>query len=77
MERGLESEARASLGHALSLDAANPQPRVLLGVIDARNGRYDAALREWRKVRAEFPGYPNIDQLIAEALRRRGEQKSR
>ena len=71
MERRRDGDARAALERALALDPTNPQPRVFLGVIEARNGRYDAAIREWRRVRDAYPAYPNIDRLIAEAEKRR------
>jgi predicted CXXCH cytochrome family protein len=71
MQRHREPEARAALGRALALEPASPQPRVFLGVLDARNGRYDDAIAHWRRVRSEHPGYPNIDRLIAEAERRK------
>lgn len=71
MQRRREPEARAALQRALALEPASPQPRVFLGVIDARNGRYDDALRQWRRVRAEHPAYPNIDRLIEEAEKRK------
>jgi len=71
MQRRREPEARAALQRALLLDPDGPQARVFLGVIDARNGRYDEAIRQWRRVRAEHPAYPNIDRLIEEAEKRK------
>lgn len=70
MERGADARATAALERAASLDPAQPRAQVLLGILDARAGRYDAALDRWRAVRRAQPAYPNIDRLIDEATRR-------
>jgi hypothetical protein len=44
---------------------------VLLGVMWAREGRFDEALQQFRTARAIAPSYPNIDRLIEEATKRR------
>jgi predicted CXXCH cytochrome family protein len=70
MQRGAESRALEALGRAASLDPGDARTRVLLGIIDARNGRYGAALERWRAVKRSDPAYPNIDRFIDEAERR-------
>jgi predicted CXXCH cytochrome family protein len=70
MERGSEARAVAALDRALALDQAQWRAHVLLGIIDARNARYGAALERWRRVKRAQPAYPNIDRLIEEAVRR-------
>jgi predicted CXXCH cytochrome family protein len=72
MQRGAEARAIEALGVATTLDPSHRRARVLLGIIDARNGRYRAALERWRSVRRADPRYPNIDRLIEEAERREG-----
>jgi tetratricopeptide (TPR) repeat protein len=71
MQRGRDADATGALTRALTLAPADVQPRVWLGIIAARQGRFEDALREWRQVRAQRPAYPNIDRLIEEAERRR------
>jgi tetratricopeptide (TPR) repeat protein len=70
MERGAENRAIEALERALALDPAQWRAQVLLGIIDARHARYGAALDRWRAVKRAQPAYPNIDRLIAEAVRR-------
>jgi predicted CXXCH cytochrome family protein len=77
LQRGRDAAARVALQHALRLAPEQPQARVLLGVAAARAGAYDEAIREWRRVRAEHPDYPNIDRLIDEARQRRGKPAGR
>jgi predicted CXXCH cytochrome family protein len=69
--RGETDAALRALRLAVTLDPADPRPRVYLGVMAARAGRYDEAIDEWRAARQLNPAYPNIDRLIAEAERRR------
>lgn len=77
LQRGRDAAARAALQHALQLDPDRPQARVLLGVIAARAGAYDEAIREWQRVRSAQPDYPNIDRLIDEAKQRRGKARGK
>jgi predicted CXXCH cytochrome family protein len=70
VQRGRHPEATTALQHALALDPAQLQPRVFLGVIAAREGRYADAVRQWEQVKARAPSWPNIDRLIDEARRR-------
>jgi hypothetical protein len=69
--RGSTDEALQELRLAQSLDPKDPRPRVYLGVLAARADRYEEAIEEWRAARRLNPAYPNIDQMIAEAERRR------
>ena len=46
-------------------------PYVVKGVLAARNGRYQEAVELWKKARALEPGYPRIDELIAEGEKRK------
>jgi hypothetical protein len=41
------------------------------GVLSARAGRYQEAIDFWKKARSIEPGYPRIDDLIAEAEKRK------
>jgi hypothetical protein len=45
---------------------------VVKGVLFAREGKFADAVEMWRKARSIEPSYPNIDQLIAEAEKRKG-----
>ena len=64
-------EATRSLRLAQSLDPADARPRVYLGVLAARGGRYGEAIEEWKAAKRLNPSYPNLDRLIAEAGRPR------
>ena len=46
-------------------------PWVVKGVLSAREGKFAEAVEMWKKARSIEPSYPNIDQLIAEAEKRR------
>ena len=55
-------------------DAVEPNyafPWVVKGVLLAREGKFAEAVEMWKKARSIEPSYPNIDQLIAEAEKRR------
>jgi len=41
------------------------------GVLSARQGRFAEAAELWKKARSIEPSYPNIDQLISEAEKRK------
>ena len=47
-------------------------PWVVKGVLLAREGKFAEAVEMWKKARSIEPSYPNIDQLIAEAEKRKG-----
>jgi hypothetical protein len=44
---------------------------VVMGVLSAREGGFAEAVEMWKKARSIEPSYPNIDQLIAEAEKRK------
>ncbi|MEO7133718.1 MAG: multiheme c-type cytochrome [Vicinamibacterales bacterium] len=70
-ERGNVSAAREALDHATALAPLSAYPWVLRGVLFAREGKFADAVEMWKKARSIEPSYPNIDQLIAEAEKRR------
>jgi predicted CXXCH cytochrome family protein len=71
-ERRQTKEAMAALDNAIKLEPKRARPYVIKGVIAAREGRFDEAAQLWRKAKSMEPGYPNIDQLISEAEKRKG-----
>jgi predicted CXXCH cytochrome family protein len=70
-QRGRVSEAHAALDAAVALEPNFAYPFVVKGVLFAREGRFADALEMWKKARTIEPSYPNIDQLIAEAEKRK------
>jgi hypothetical protein len=70
-ERQRMPEAHAALDTAIRLDPRAPRPLVIKGVIAARAGNLDDALGWWRKAKALDATYPNIDQMISEAEKRK------
>jgi hypothetical protein len=70
-ERQHPAQAHAALDTAIRLDPRAPRPLVVKGVMAARAGDLDAALDWWRKAKAIDATYPNIDQMIAEAEKRK------
>jgi tetratricopeptide (TPR) repeat protein len=70
-ERNRTTEATAALDRAISLEPRAARPVVIKGVIAARQGRFNDAIDLWKKAKAVEPSYPNIDQLIAEAEKRK------
>jgi tetratricopeptide (TPR) repeat protein len=70
-ERGRPDEAQQAADRAIRVDPAFARPYVVKGVLAARNGRYQEAVELWKKARALEPGYPRIDELIAEAEKRK------
>lgn len=75
--RGSTDAALEALRLARSLDGSDARPRVYLGVLAARGGRYQEAIDEWEAARRLNPAFPNIDRLIAEAYGRLTSVKSR
>jgi len=63
--------ARDALKKATTVDPNLTFAWVVKGVLLAREGKFDEALEMWKKARSLEPSYPNINQLIAEAERRR------
>lgn len=70
-ELGNVMAARDELDKATTVDPNYTFAWVMKGVLLARDGRLSEAVEMWKKARSIEPSYPNIDQLIAEAERRR------
>lgn len=70
-ERGNTAQARGALDKAIAVEPQYAFPWVVKGVLLAREGRFAEAVEMWKTARAIEPGYPNIDQLIAEAEKRK------
>ena len=71
-ERQRPLQAHVALDAAIHLDPKAARPVVIKGVLAARDGKFDEALALWRKAKALQPTYPRIDELIAEAEKRKG-----
>ncbi|HMF95873.1 MAG TPA: cytochrome c3 family protein [Vicinamibacterales bacterium] len=69
MSRGRVPAAVEALNAAIAIDPSTAQPHVYLGVIAARAGRYDEALKQFTTAKSLQPTYPNLDRLIEEAKR--------
>jgi predicted CXXCH cytochrome family protein len=67
LQRDRVAAAAAAVDRAIRLDPRAARPWVIKGVMAAREGQFAAAIDSWRKAKGLDPGYPNIDQLIAEA----------
>ena len=70
-ERKHLPEAHAALDTAIRLDPRAARPLVIKGVMAARAGDFTAAVEWWRKAKSLQPAYPNIDQMINEAEKRK------
>lgn len=70
-ERGNVIVARDALNKATSLDPNYAFAWVVKGVLSARDGKFADAVDMWKKARSIEPSYPNINQLIAEAEKRK------
>jgi tetratricopeptide (TPR) repeat protein len=70
-ERGNVVVARDALNKATQVDPNYAFAWVVKGVLLAREGRFAEAVEMWKKARSIEPSYPNIDQLIAEAEKRK------
>jgi len=70
-ERGNTSAAVIALDKATLVEPNYAFPWVVKGVLSARQGRFAEALEMWKKARSIEPSYPNIDQLISEAEKRK------
>jgi predicted CXXCH cytochrome family protein len=71
-QRGNVLIARDALNKAIAVEANYAFPWVVKGVLLAREGKFDEAVEMWKKARSIEPSYPNIDQLIAEGEKRKG-----
>jgi predicted CXXCH cytochrome family protein len=70
-ERGNVVVARDALNKATAVESNYAFPWVVKGVLFAREGKFTDAAEMWKKARSIEPSYPNIDQLIAEAGKRK------
>ena len=70
-ERGNVIVARDALNKATAVESNYAFPWVVKGVLLAREGKFTDAVEMWKKARSIEPSYPNIDQLIAEAEKRK------
>jgi predicted Zn-dependent protease len=70
-ERGNVAVARAALDNATMVEPNYAFPWVIKGVLLAREGKFGEAAEMWKKARSIEPSYPNINQLIAEAEKRK------
>ena len=70
-ERGNIIVARDALNKATLVEPNYAFPWVVKGVLLAREGKFAEALEMWKKARSIEPSYPNINQLIAEAEKRK------
>jgi tetratricopeptide (TPR) repeat protein len=70
-ERGDTAAANVALDNALKVEPNYAFPWVVKGVLSARAGRYAEAVEFWKQAKSIDPTYPNIDQLIAEAEKRK------
>ena len=68
--RGRRSEAENALNTAIALDPSDARPHVYLGVLAARDGRFDQAVQHFKAAKAISPRYQNLDRLLAEASKR-------
>ena len=70
-ERGNVIVARDALNKATTVEPNYAFPWVVKGVLLAREGKFAEAVEMWKKARSIEPSYPNIDQLITEAAKRK------
>ena len=70
-ERGNVVSARDALNKATEVEPNLAFAWVVKGVLLAREGKFAEAVEMWKKARSIEPSYPNIDQLIAEAEKRK------
>jgi predicted CXXCH cytochrome family protein len=69
-ERGRQSEAARALDEAIALDPKHVRARVFRGIVCARTGQMEEAIKHWQVAKSLDPTYPNIDRLIDEARSR-------
>ena len=70
-ERGNVMVARDALNKATAVAPNYAFPWVIKGVLSAREGKFADAVEMLKRARSIEPSYPNIDQLIAEAEKRK------
>ncbi len=69
-ERGRQSDAARALDVALELEPKYARAHVYRGIVYARTGQLDEAIKHWETARSIDPAYPNVNRLIEEARRR-------
>jgi len=73
MLRGDETAARSHLGEALASNRKSARALQLLGDLEARGGRDEAAIEAWRKVENLNPAYlPIVAERLFQAYLRQG-----
>jgi tetratricopeptide (TPR) repeat protein len=70
-QRGNVAEAERALDASIQVDPNFARPYVLKGMLAARAERYQTAIDLWKRARSIEPRYPRLDQLIAEAEKRK------
>jgi tetratricopeptide (TPR) repeat protein len=68
--RGRPQQGAVELQTAIRLDPGDARPRVYLGIIAARAGNYEEALKQWKTAKNLAPDYQNLDRLIEAAQKR-------
>lgn len=73
--RGRQAEAAAALDTAIALDPQYARAHVYRGIVAARSGEPDKALKYLRMAKEIDPAYPNLDRMIAEAERQSSRER--
>jgi hypothetical protein len=68
--RGRAEQAAAELRTAITLDPRDARPYVYLGILAARAGNYEEAVKQWKIAKKLAPDYQNLD-LLTEAAQKR------
>jgi tetratricopeptide (TPR) repeat protein len=71
LQRGNLASAHEAVDAALRVAPSYTYAWVVKGVLLTREGKFTEAVEMWKKARSIEPSYPNIDQLIAEAEKRK------
>ena len=71
LQRGNLASAHEAVDAALRVAPSYTYAWVVKGVLLTRDGKFTEAVEMWKKARSIEPSYPNIDQLIAEAEKRK------
>jgi predicted CXXCH cytochrome family protein len=72
MARGRDAGAEAAIRTAIDLNPSDARPRMLRGVLLARQNKLDEAVREWTEAKKLDPSNQRLDILIEEARKRKG-----
>jgi Flp pilus assembly protein TadD len=68
--RGYGEDAAKELRTAIALDPTDARPHVYLGIMAARLGQLDEALKQFNTAKILSPAYRNLDRLIQEVHKR-------